>query len=184
MSDLSEKSYLSGAKNAESAPPRNPVCRAVRELRIAYGESQQAFAYRMRAAIRSIARYETTRPPRGAELGKFLQMAIDRGRNDLAAIFAEAIAEELGMRAERIPLTIEEGLMVDLLLLSARNRSIPEVGRGFERTVHLLVENFRLLADKLRSGETVYGLNADDLTILEGEVSCLSDNPPACGGEK
>jgi DNA-binding transcriptional regulator YiaG len=41
------------------------VTKAVRELRQTLHESQQSFAYRMQTAVRTIARYETVRPPRG-----------------------------------------------------------------------------------------------------------------------
>ena len=37
------------------------VSKAVRELRQTLHESQQAFAYRMQTAVRTIARYETVR---------------------------------------------------------------------------------------------------------------------------
>ncbi len=155
-------------QNEDSA--RSPVSRAVRELRQAYGESQQAFAYRTKTAIRTIARYETVRPPRGAELNQFLELAIAKQRHDLAEIFAKAMGDELEMKAERIPRTIEEGLLADLLFLSARNRQIPEVAQRFKRAHGLLIENFRLLAEKLRAGEQVYGINAEDLETLEAEI--------------
>jgi|GEM_PF-3633359 len=160
-------------KQNEDAP-RSPVCRAVRELRQAYGESQQAFAYRTKTAIRTIARYETVRPPRGAELNQFLELAIAKQRHDLAEIFARAMADELEMKAERIPRTIEEGLLADLLFLSARNRQIPEIAQRFKRARGLLIENFRLLAAKLRAGEQVYGIDAEDLEILEAEIESES----------
>ena len=44
---------------------KNPLCDAVRKLRTALGESQQAFAYRMKTAIRTVARYETVPRQRG-----------------------------------------------------------------------------------------------------------------------
>ena len=92
------------------ATDKNIVSQAVRDLRHAYEESQQAFAYRTKAAIRTIARYETVRPPRGGELGLFLELAIAKGRADLAEIFGKAMADELKMKAERIPRTIEENI--------------------------------------------------------------------------
>jgi len=44
---------------------KDPLCETVRKLRTALGESQQAFAYRMKTAIRTVARYETSAPPKG-----------------------------------------------------------------------------------------------------------------------
>jgi transcriptional regulator with XRE-family HTH domain len=162
----------------------SPVSRAVRELRQAYGESQQAFAYRMKTSIRTIARYETVRPPRGAELGQFLELAIAKQRNDLAEVFARAVADELKMKAERIPRTIEENLYADLLFLVMRNRhglatvhgkptGFKEASAAFRQVHDALVANFRVLAHKAKSGKKVLGLNENDLEILRGEVEAL-----------
>jgi transcriptional regulator with XRE-family HTH domain len=162
----------------------SPVSRAVRELRQAYGESQQAFAYRMKTAIRTIARYETVRPPRGAELGQFLELAMAKHRNDLAEVFARAIAEELKMKAERIPRTIEENLYADLLFLMMRNRhglatvggkpsGFKETSATFQQVHEALLANFKFLAQKLKSGKKVVGLTEDDLAVLKGEVEAI-----------
>ena len=58
----------------------SPVSEAVRNLRLALGESQQAFAYRMKTAIRTIARYETIRPPKGKALSEFFRVAAEIGK--------------------------------------------------------------------------------------------------------
>lgn len=75
----------------------NPVSEAVRSLRVALGESQQAFAYRMKTAIRTIARYETTRPPKGKALSEFYRVATENGNQDLAAVFRNALTAEMGV---------------------------------------------------------------------------------------
>jgi hypothetical protein len=58
-------------------------------------ESQQAFAYRMKSAVRTIARYETVRPPRGSVLAQLEGVALEAGRADLATVFRQALAQEL-----------------------------------------------------------------------------------------
>jgi transcriptional regulator with XRE-family HTH domain len=63
---------------------KDPVSQAVRDLRTALGESQQAFAYRMKTAIRTVARYETVRPPKGKWLAEFYGMAAETGNQKLA----------------------------------------------------------------------------------------------------
>ena len=68
---------------------------AVRALRTALGESQQAFAYRMKTAIRTIARYETARPPKGLILIAFLNVAVAAGEHDLAKIFRKALCDKI-----------------------------------------------------------------------------------------
>jgi len=57
-----------------------PLCDAVRKLRTALGESQQAFAYRMKTAIRTIARYEASTPPKGKALAELFWVAADTGK--------------------------------------------------------------------------------------------------------
>ncbi len=83
-------------KKSDEQQPKNPVGQAVRELRTALGESQQAFAYRMKTAIRTIARYETVRPPKGRALAELQQVATDTGHQKLANIFKDALIAELG----------------------------------------------------------------------------------------
>ncbi len=73
------------------------VAESVRELRNALGESQQAFACRMRTAIRTIARYETARPPKGKALADLFRIAANNGNPELANVFREALAREIGM---------------------------------------------------------------------------------------
>jgi transcriptional regulator with XRE-family HTH domain len=72
------------------------VSKAVRELRQTLHESQQAFAYRMQTAVRTIARYETVRPPRGSVLAQLEGIALETGRADLAVVFRQALTQELG----------------------------------------------------------------------------------------
>jgi transcriptional regulator with XRE-family HTH domain len=75
----------------------DPVADAVRQLRTALGESQQAFAYRMKTAIRTIARYETVRPPKGKALADFFRVASETGNEELAILFRNALTAEIGI---------------------------------------------------------------------------------------
>jgi hypothetical protein len=156
------------------ATDKNIVSQAVRDLRHAYEESQQAFAYRTKAAIRTIARYETVRPPRGGELGQFLELAIAKGRTDLAEIFGKAMADELNMKAERIPRTIEENIYADLLFLMMRNRvNSPKVADRFLETGKQLFEAYDVLKRRFHAGGRVDGINAEDFEILDVDVAVL-----------
>lgn len=79
------------------------VSDAVRKLRKELGESQQQFAYRMKTAIRTIARYETVRPPKGKVLRRLEVLATENNLHHLADVFHGALNQELGMRnAEKI----------------------------------------------------------------------------------
>lgn len=75
----------------------DPVAEAVRQLRTALGESQQAFAYRMKTAIRTIARYETVRPPKGKALAEFFRVAMETGNEEPAILFRNALTAEIGV---------------------------------------------------------------------------------------
>ena len=70
---------------------KDPLCDAVRKLRTALGESQQAFAYRMKTAIRTIARYEASTPPKGKALAELFWVAADTGNAELANVFRGAL---------------------------------------------------------------------------------------------
>lgn len=74
----------------------NAAQRAVRDLRKALGESQQAFAYRMKTAVRTIARWETVQSPPVLALGQLVTIAKEAGQKEIAQVFAEALARELG----------------------------------------------------------------------------------------
>lgn len=49
----------------------------------------------MKTAIRTIARYETTRPPRGLTLLSFFMVALQHGVVDAAAVFERALLSEV-----------------------------------------------------------------------------------------
>jgi len=76
---------------------KDPLSEAVRKLRLALGESQQAFAYRMKTAIRTIARYETTTPPKGKALAELFWVATDTGNTELANVFRSSLVGEIGI---------------------------------------------------------------------------------------
>lgn len=71
------------------------VNEAVRELRLALGESQEAFAQRLNTSVRTVSRYETVRPPRGKLLAQFSQLARKENLNEIADLFDDALAREL-----------------------------------------------------------------------------------------
>lgn len=73
---------------------------AVRELRKALGDSQQAFATRLGMSMRAIANYETDRAPTGRALYKLEQLARANGQYELAHKFAGALATEMDWAQE------------------------------------------------------------------------------------
>jgi transcriptional regulator with XRE-family HTH domain len=73
------------------------ISEAVRELRKAYGEAQQAFATRLGMSMASIANYETgARVPDGASAIKLARAAADKGLLEIQRVFDEVIRDAMG----------------------------------------------------------------------------------------
>lgn len=70
---------------------------AVSELRRRLGDTQPAFASRLGSSIRSVANYESDRPPKGRALVKLAEVAHRQGHTDLAGTFVAALSRELGV---------------------------------------------------------------------------------------
>lgn len=69
---------------------------ALKKLRLGLKETQQTFANRMKTAITTIARYETSRPPRGRALVQLEKIARENGFEEYANVFRDALNEDLG----------------------------------------------------------------------------------------
>jgi transcriptional regulator with XRE-family HTH domain len=77
-------------------PADRKLMGAVRELRLAVGDSQQDFAGRMNLSTISVARHERSRAPRGKVLAKLAEIANAHGFDQLEDIFRQALIDELG----------------------------------------------------------------------------------------
>lgn len=82
--------------DADTMKTPNSITDAVKGLRTGLGETQQQFAYRMKTAISTIARWETVRPPRGKALAQLFRLAAEKDLLELAAIFHHALLNEYG----------------------------------------------------------------------------------------
>jgi transcriptional regulator with XRE-family HTH domain len=82
---------------------RSDLAEAVAQLRSALGDTQQQFAARLGTAITTIARYETIRPPQGAALAQFINLARASGQPELADIFQGALSAQLGYDVVPLP---------------------------------------------------------------------------------
>jgi transcriptional regulator with XRE-family HTH domain len=69
---------------------------AVAELRKKLGDRQEAFAARLHHSVRTVARYESGRPPKGLALARFANIAQHHGLADLAEVFRGALEKEWG----------------------------------------------------------------------------------------
>jgi transcriptional regulator with XRE-family HTH domain len=132
---------------------KQTVTQAVRELRHALHESQQAFAYRMKTAIRTIARYETVRPPHGKVLAQLEAIALQNGRADLATVFRQTLVSELGS-AEHLT-SPEERAWAQAICDVLRNRELIEMGNLRVQILEKLVSALRQLTNRARGGESL-----------------------------
>ena len=92
-----DKLYNMAKKTIRSNDRADPekLKAAVRKVRAEYGDTQQEFAHRLHAAIRSVARYETDRPPGGTVLIKLLRLARLKRLEVVSNAFQEALGAEL-----------------------------------------------------------------------------------------
>ena len=82
---------------------------AVKVLRKALGLSQQAFATELDMSIRAVVNYEKDRAPNAPALARLESLAAEKQHPELASIFGDALATELGIgRRARSPLSSEE----------------------------------------------------------------------------
>jgi transcriptional regulator with XRE-family HTH domain len=74
---------------------KDPVCLAVRSLRLRLHHTQQTFAVFLGLAIRTIARYETIRPPSGKALVRFANLARENDLEQISETLHHALVLEL-----------------------------------------------------------------------------------------
>ena len=128
------------------------VSKAVRELRQTLHESQQAFAYRMQTAVRTIARYETVRP-RGSVLAQLEGIALETGRADLAVVFRQALTQELGSPPHL--LSPEERAWSQAIYNLLRNRHRGDLGSVRVQILDRLLKAQAQLLVWAQAGESV-----------------------------
>jgi len=80
----------------------NPVSDAVRKLRECLGQTQQEFAHSLGVAITTVARWETTRPPKGKILAELERLATENHQSELVHVFDDALMADLGVFAHKI----------------------------------------------------------------------------------
>jgi transcriptional regulator with XRE-family HTH domain len=78
-------------------PQRHSVSEALIELRALLNETQQQFANRLGTAVTTIARYETSRPPKGRVLAQLEQIAQAEGHSVCGDAFRIALEKDLGI---------------------------------------------------------------------------------------
>jgi transcriptional regulator with XRE-family HTH domain len=77
------------------------IAQAIRDLRGHLQESQQAFSNRLDVSVRTVARYEIDRPPRGIMLLRLAEIAEKAERHDLGRVFKDS--EEIENASRKSP---------------------------------------------------------------------------------
>jgi transcriptional regulator with XRE-family HTH domain len=105
-----------------NSPPSKTLQQTIKELRAHLGLTQQNLAVMLKKALTTVARWETSRPPKGAILFELQGLALDNGLPELASVFEEAIVTDalVGSRALTVPVTDDEKHLVGALLLLLR----------------------------------------------------------------
>jgi transcriptional regulator with XRE-family HTH domain len=109
------------------------VIEAVKALRLALGDTQHRFANRMKTAIRTIARWETIRPPSGGTLIQLAKVAGTAGRVDLVEVFLAAISEEIGYFVPRFEILPDEHQDFDALVAILRSSGYQKQREEWQR---------------------------------------------------
>jgi len=135
---------------------------AVRELRKALGDSQQAFATRLGMSMRAIANYETDRAPSGRALYKLEQLARASGQYELAHKFAQALATEMEW-VQEAGQPVWTGLVRELV----RNQKLCA---GWPEIAAVLVGELEKLIAKAKSGMQIASpLNSQEAAVANLE---------------
>jgi transcriptional regulator with XRE-family HTH domain len=96
---MPKNTTLSSQRTQGSSEVDNKVAvrATVKRLRLALGDTQQAFAHRLGLAISTVVRYELTRAPRGRALVELAELAMANGLEDCAKVFRNALLAGLGV---------------------------------------------------------------------------------------
>lgn len=77
------------------------VQKALKELRLHLRLSQEALARRLNLTLKTVSRYETVKAPSGKALVRFVELANQEKRPDLASVFEHALMDEF-MRSAQV----------------------------------------------------------------------------------
>lgn len=141
----------------------------VRKLRLALRDTQQAFAQRLRLAISTVVRYESTRPPSGRALVQLEQLAREHGFANFATIFRQALLEELGETPPKLKPVIqvnpdeEEHVMALLRIIRtpAQYRNEYDVWKRISKAAQDFKNELKSLAVDVSLGQAVTKLQAE-----------------------
>jgi transcriptional regulator with XRE-family HTH domain len=97
---------------------RHQLMEAVRCLRQHFGDTQQQFASRMKTAVITIARWETSRAPSGPALEKLCAVAGKEGVSECERVFQDALAGNVE------PAPARSGNRLDFVFQNSREKAL------------------------------------------------------------
>lgn len=143
---------------------KNDLVEAVKALRKALGDTQRSFAERLKLAIPTVVRYESTRAPSGKALAQLAHVASSNGFHEYAAIFRRALADEsAGEVQPRIDFSQDERDYVLGLLAALRNDEYSELAAEVKT---LLDKPRRVCLEILQAHRVARGVKRAALRLL------------------
>jgi transcriptional regulator with XRE-family HTH domain len=133
---------------------RSDVQRTLIEMRRLLGYSQQALAVAMGKALVTIARWETTAPPRGNTLLELRKFAEDHQMPEIAARFQVALFKEVDFDEQlgEIPGAREVLIPLGELMM---NRHLPAVANTCAEIFKLISRGYGEMAASQRAGAEI-----------------------------
>jgi transcriptional regulator with XRE-family HTH domain len=94
--------------------PRPKISKALRELRLQMGHTQESFSRLMGVSLQTITLWELRRPPAGIVLYRLANMAEEQGLDELMGAFLEAAHADPMSTAERYDIDEETARWHDI----------------------------------------------------------------------
>lgn len=119
---------------------KHPLSVALVALRKHLGETQQQFANRLGVAVTTVARYETSNPPRGPVLEKLMKIALDAEMEDVSRMFERAALAhtETYVRMQ----TLDELTMCTAVLAIMRREKYEKVWKRLYKLLRPVLDEF------------------------------------------
>ena len=152
----------------------NEVQQALLRLRSRLGLTQQALAVQLGIAITTVARWETSRPPRGAMLLKLAWFSTQKNCKEEAAIFQKHVDRE-------ITGDVEEDVWAWGVREILRHRSIPAVAEAWTRIYPLIKRAIGTIAENVQEDDDELAMITSDLVVLSGWANHYRDQVSDAG---
>jgi transcriptional regulator with XRE-family HTH domain len=151
-----------------TARPKSDVSLALAGLREFLNETQEEFARRFKVTAVHVARYESSRPPRGAALERLYKLAMKCGDKKSASLFGRALQREKDYAGRR-------NRICDPLNVREAGERLEAAYESLKRLKELILDDPNPDQHLLDAAEEVEAelLKQADLICLDGRVELL-----------